>query len=207
MMKLTVALLVVLVGLTVAVEEFKWDSVPSAGNNSQCVYRPQSRVLGCRGSDNVVECETVGQLPQGFEVFGLGRESLEGVVSVESQRYWFYPRELNQTVYHNHTVQGQNTTEELSLFHLERNQTVGLRVPDVKCWTRLVELFNASVGVHVVPVLNSTTEVPLFGEVLILERQAQKRWLGLGLLGLGLNPLLFGWGGLWGVAPLFPLLG
>jgi len=215
MFKLAVAL-VVLVGLAVA-DDIDWEKIPSAGNHSQCVYRSEIRMLGCRGLTGVVECGVLGTLPQGFEVFGLGRETVEGVLPVESTRYWLYPRELNETTYLNHVVEVQNVTHNVSLFHLESfNETFGLRVPDVKCWTRLVDLFNASVGTQVVRVEEMSTEVPLFGEVLVLDRQTKKRFLGFGLglggLGLGLGGfgfggLGFGWGLGWGLPLGLPLFG
>jgi hypothetical protein len=205
MIKLAVALLVTLVGLTVA-EEFKWDSVPPAGNSSQCVYRSEHKILGCRSSVGVVECGVVGQLPVGFEVFGLSR--VDGVVPLESQSFWLYPRELNKTIYMNHIGEVHNVTRNITLWHTESSEFLGLRVPEVKCWTRLVDLFNSSVGTRLVTVGELNTEVEIFGEVLVMDRQTKKRWLGLGLglgwpLGLGLG---WGWGLGWGL-PAWALLG
>lgn len=189
MLKFT--LLVALVGLAVA-QELNWDSIPVVANSTQCLYRPENKMLGCRGSDQVIECEAVSTLPVGFEIFGLARETLEQV-PVESQRFMLYPRGSNDTVYQNHVVEVENVTRNVSLRHME-SMEVGLRVPDVKCWARLVELFNASVGTQVVQVEQLEDNVALFGEVLVVDRQAQKRWLGLGLLGWPLlNPLFWGW--------------
>ncbi|CAF0862708.1 unnamed protein product [Brachionus calyciflorus] len=195
-------LLIVLVGLAAAVEsdEFKWDTVPPAGNSSQCIYKPETRQLGCRGMSGIVQCEVMGELPKGFEVFGMGREELEGDSPIESIRYFLYPRELNETEYENHIIQVENVAHNVSLYHLESmTETVGLRVPDVKCWSRFIDLFKASTGIQIVKVEDMTTEVSLFGEILVVDKQAQKRWLGWGLGWGGLG--LWGWGLGWGLNP------
>ncbi|RNA32096.1 hypothetical protein BpHYR1_050502 [Brachionus plicatilis] len=183
-------LLIALVGLAVA-QELNWDSIPVIANSSQCMYRPENKMLGCRGSGEVIECEAVSTLPVGFEVFGLGRETLEQV-PVESQKFLLYPRASNETVYQNHVVEVENVTRNVSLCHME-SMEIGLRVPDVKCWARLVELFNASVGTQVVQVEQLEDDVALFGEVLVVDKKAQKRFLGFGLLGWPLMHPLF-WG-------------
>lgn len=184
---LKVALLVALVGLTVSLE-FNWDSIPVVANTTQCLYRVEDRMLGCRGSSEVVECEAISTLPVGFQIFGLGRETLEQV-PVESQKFLLYPRGSNDTDYLNHVVEVEDVIRNVSLCHME-SMEVGLRVPDVKCWTRLVELFQPSVGIPA-RVEKLEDNVMLFGEVIVVDKQTQKRWLGLWGL-MMMNPLFWG---------------
>jgi hypothetical protein len=129
--------------------------------------------------------------------------------AVESMRYWLYPRSLNGTTYANRTVALENgRVADLMLWYGERaateGQQLGVRVTDVQCYERLVRLFaDASRQPHMVRLEagpQAVQEIPLFGEVLVMDKNVQKRWLwgygwGLGSWGWG----AWGWpyGGYW----------
>ncbi|RNA32097.1 hypothetical protein BpHYR1_050503 [Brachionus plicatilis] len=184
-----------LVGLVVT-DELEWDLVPPAENGTQCIFKSKNKMLICRGSIGVVECSATISLPVGFDVFGLSSQSIEHG-SIESKKYDLYPRILNETVYQDKILKGKN----ISLSHIESND-VGLRVPDDKCWARLVELFNATSGSQNAQIEQSENRVSLFGEILIIGRQVNKRWLGLWRWSLALRfGLGFGWGFGWGIPP------
>jgi len=179
-------------------------------NHSQCIFRPEDRQFSCRGADGIsIECPAVGELGERkFSVFGMGMipDVAEGR-GVESMRYWLYPRSLNGTTYANRTITLENgRVADLILWSGERasSESVGIRVTDVKCYERLVRLFaDASRVPHMVRLESgpqSVQEVPLFGEILIMDKNVQKRWLwgyGWGLGGWGWGGWGWPYGGLW----------
>jgi hypothetical protein len=184
-------------------------------NHSQCIFRPEDRIFSCRGADAIsVECGAVGEFgDRKFSVFGMGMIPDAEGRSVESMRYWLYPRSLNGTTYANRTVAIEGgRLVDLILWAGERAaagaETLGIRITDLKCYERLVRMFaEASRQPHMVRLEagpQAVQEVPLFGEVLIMDKNVQKRWLwgygwGLGGLGWGWGGLGWGWpyGGLW----------
>jgi len=207
MLKLALSLIFV-VGLAMAteVEEFRWETIPVAENASQCIYRPEVRTLACRGINGLVECPAALDFPAGisFEVFGLRNNALKSFVTpVESRVYELYPRKLDNTTYGNFTVMSGGKPVELYLFFGEKTVTGtwGVRVSELKCYNRLVDVvLSASKARHVVRVEDVTaTDIELFGEILIADKPSNKRWLGFGLPWLGFGMGLWGWGLGWGL--------
>lgn len=205
MLKLALSLVFV-VGLVAAEsEEFRWETIPVAENASQCIYRPEVRTLACRGVSGLVECPAVLEFgPFQFEVFGIRRNPVRSVVQpIESRVYELYPRKLDNQTYENFTFVSEQVERpvELFLYFSETNSTgqFGVRITEGKCFTRLVNVvFDVSKANHVVRVLNGG-EVELFGEILIAEKPANKRWLGFGFPWLGWGMGLWGWGLGWGL--------
>jgi hypothetical protein len=206
MLKLALSLVFV-VGLAVAaeVDEFRWETIPVAENASQCIYRPEVRSLTCRGSSGLVECPAAlefGSLQ--LEVLGIRAHPIKSFVTpVESRVYELYPRKLDNQTYGNYSIVTGDKTVELYLYYGETNSTgtVGVRITDLKCYSRLIDVvFSVSKAHHVVPVQGVTTgEVELFGEILIAEKPANKRWLGFGFPWLGFGLGMWGWGLGWGL--------
>ena len=109
-------------------------------------------------------------------------------------RYWLYPRKLDNSTYFNHTIKVGNVLSDLVLYYGDKFVEYGLRVTDLSCYDRLVGLFRESTMIHEVPLEESKIEVPLFGEILVMDKNVQKKWLyGYGW---GLGSLGWGWGGL-----------
>jgi hypothetical protein len=206
MFKLAIVLL--FVGSAIAEEVFKWDDVPVAENATQCIFRPEVKKLACRGIGGIVECPAViewtfGELPTKFEVFGLRRDiDKSSVTPIENRIYELYPRRLDNETYVNYTVTVEGKSVELYLYYAPTSTHSGLRVTDSKCYVRVNDIvFNRSTAKQVVEIKNGG-HVELFGEVLAVEKPAQKRWLGFGfpwLWGMG----MWGWGLGWG----FPFWG
>lgn len=145
----------------------------------------------------LIECPAVFECKgdRVFRVFGLSRipEMVEG--KTEMMRYWLYPRKLDNSTYFNHTIRIGDALSDLVLYFGDKFIDYGFRVTDLKCYERLVGLFKESTMTHLVPLEGIKTEVPLFGEVLVLDKNVQKKWLyGYGW-GLG-SSLGWGWGGL-----------
>jgi hypothetical protein len=192
------------VGLVVAEDDFKWDAIPVVANSSQCVYRPELRVLSCRGPNGIVECPTefessrLGSLK--FPVFGIRRDEVVSVrTPVEESLFELYPRKIDNTTYLNTTVIVEDKPVEVFLYFHEKPVHAGFRITDAKCFRRIVEtVFTPSTGNHVVK-LESGEEVGLFGEILFADKPTNKRWLGLGFPWLGLGMGMWGWGLGWGL--------
>jgi hypothetical protein len=181
----------------------------SQEQSSQCIFKPEERLFTCRNvnESNVAECEAVAEFgDRRFSVFGIGMiQDVAESSGVESTRYWLYPRSFNATsiadrkvkLYGNHSVILQDgRVADLMLWYGERatteGQQLGIRVTDVKCYERLVRLFaNSSRQPHMIRLEagpQAVQEVPVFGEVLVMDKNFQKRWLwgyGWGLDGWG----------------------
>jgi hypothetical protein len=184
-------------------------------NSSQCIYNVEDKVLSCKGAVEAIECPAVcdtailGEKARSrFNIYGIGMvaERVEG--KMESVRYWLHPRKLDNSSYLNHTVVADNGKQvDLVVGCGERFVDVaGLRISDCKCYERLVRQFDEAarqprmVRVETEPTV--VQEIPLIGEILVLDKHVQKRWLwgygwgGLGGWGWGGWPLYGGWG--WG---------
>jgi len=206
MLKLAIAL-VFFVGLAIADEEFRWETIPVAENASQCIYRPEVRTLTCRGPNGLVECPAATEFGSfQFDVLGLRRDTVKSFVTpIENRKFELYPRKLDNVTYLNYTVfvQGEKPVE-LYLFFSETNTTEvsGIRVIDSKCFVRIIDVvFNGSKARHVVQI-EEGTHVELFGEVLVAEKPSNKRWLGFGMPwfgGMGWGMGGWGWGMGWGL--------
>jgi hypothetical protein len=205
MLKLVLCL--ALVGCALAAEELSWDKIPEAGNSTQCIYRPEIRLLACRGVDRtfVVECPAVLELSainstRRFEVFGIAR--VEGKdVEARLVRYNLYPRRIENNTYEDRRIRidGERVVD-LTLFTAEESGVEsGVRVSDVKCYERLVELFRRST--HRQEIRIGEEQVNLFGEILVSDKPATKRWVGW------LNPWGFGLGWGWGLGWGLPVWG
>lgn len=204
-MKQFICIALLLVGSAMAAEEFKWEDVPVSENATQCIYRAELKKIACRGIGGIVECPAMvewkfGKVPTTYEVFGLRRDPIKSYVSpVESRIYELYPRTLDNSTYLNYTLTpiGADKITQLYLYGAAETIYDGLRVSDVKCYVRLIDVvFNRASAQQVVEV-KTGFHTELFGEILAVEKSQQKRWLGFGfpwLFGLGLWGWGFGWG-------------
>jgi hypothetical protein len=184
-------------------------------NSTQCIFKPEEKVVSCRGAVETVECSAVcdtsilGEKHSSkYSVFGIGmmteRDRIEG--KIESVRYWLYPRKLDNSTYLNHSVVADNgRVVDVVVGCGDRFVDVaGLRITDCRCYERLVRLLDdASRQPHMARLETEPTvvqEVPLIGEVLVLDKHVQKRWLwgyGWGLGGWGWGGWGWPYGGLW----------
>jgi hypothetical protein len=165
-------------------------------NVTQCIYRPEDKILACRGTTGDVECESVFEWSgeSDWKIFGLGfvPELLEA--KNEQIKYFLFPRNLDNVTYVNHTVIVDGAERDLFLYYGEKRVEFGFRVVDPVCWSRIVSLIRVSSdGVNA-----------MIGEVLLMDKQVAKRWLwgygwGLGLGGWGYGGLGYGYPyGIWG---------
>jgi hypothetical protein len=217
-MKFSLAILLVVVGLAAA-DPISKDQQQAMAlqmgmemadgfNSSQCIYKPEERILSCRGPSDPIECNTVldttliGDKPTTrFNIFGisLATENDRSDAKIEQVRYWLHPRRLDNSSYLNHSCVADNgKVVDIVLGCGDKFVDVaGLRVADCKCFARFVKLFDVSTRQpHMVRLETEPTvvqEIPLIGEVLVLDKHVSKRWLwGYGWGGLGLG---WGWGG------------
>jgi len=188
-MKFGIVLLFAAFGLTLAgsiPEEFKWENVPTSGNFSQCIYKEDVKIFSCRGVQGIVECPVVydvtglGAASKKMDVFGLGFNTLD-TIKPEFTKFWMYPRSMDNTTYENHTVMGTDKQIDLVLYYAEKFIDYGFRVTDLKCYTSLVSMFRFSNDTHMVPVesdLLVRPMIPLFSEVMIIDKEMHKRFIG-----------------------------
>jgi len=175
--------------------------VPEIFNSSQCIFKPEEKVVSCRRAAETVECPAVcdtsvlgadfEKRERKFNVWGIGVIGHEE--RIENVRYWLYPRRLDNSSYLNHTYVADNgRVVDLVIGCGERFVDVaGLRITDCKCYERLVRVFDeSSRRPHMSRLESEPTvveEIPLIGEVLVLDKHVQKRWLWG-----------YGWGGYYG---------
>jgi len=193
-------LLVALFGLTFAIDDFNWDKFPSSGNFSQCVYREDVKLFSCRGLKGIVECPVVlGISTYKFDFFGLGFSETDK--TDEFTRFWLYPRSIDNITYANHSIVVNEKPVELVLYYDDVFTYYGFRITDLLCYSNLISLFRfAPTETHMVPLESKLLVKPtigLFSEILVIDKDIKKRWLGgWGLGGWGLGGY-GGWGG-WG---------
>jgi hypothetical protein len=199
-----------LVALACAANELKWDEIPVAGNASQCIYRLDASSLSCRSANqSVIECPAVVNIPedtaQRTRVVGIARTEKvrDDDVKTEAIRYFLYPRIMKNETYLNHKIVVDGKSVDLFLYYSENSTDIsGVRIIDLKCYRRLVTLFDASaLTSHEVTI--DEQKVSLLGEILVAESTQSKRWLGMGLgwgmgWGWGLGWGWPFWGGMWG---------
>jgi len=182
--------------------------MPDGMNSTQCIFRPEDKTVSCRGPVETIECPAIcdtsilGEKHSNkYSVFGVGMQSEGARVEgrVETIRYWLYPRKLDNSSYLNHSVVADNgRVVDIVVGCGERFVDVaGLRISDCRCYERLVRMFDEAARLpHMARLETEPTivqEIPLIGEVLVLDKHVQKRWLwGYGWGGLG----GWGWGGL-----------
>jgi hypothetical protein len=179
---------------TVTVEQI-WNQIPRAANGSQCIYIASLMKFTCRSVEVTIDCDAVRHLSGvPTKIFGLSRIP---VVKGEVPRFWLYPRVENSTVYLNHTWNFINKTAQspvdVVLYQGEKFVDFGIRVPEAKCYERIVKFLNGVTSEQVVELESSVVPRPtvnMIGEVLIVDQVMEKRRVGGGLGALGLLALL-----------------
>lgn len=122
-----------------------------------------------------------------LQVFGIGRLPVEPVDSkTESIKYFLYPRNLDNQTYFNYSVTAGQKLIDLMLYSAESIVEYGIRVPELNCFEKLVDLFRSSTEDHIVSLSSDFIEKPmvsLIGEILNGDKVIQKK---------------HGWGNGWG---------
>jgi len=177
--------------------------MPEGYNHSQCIYRPEEKILSCKGGIETVECSAFAEISvlgsRKFNLWGIGLipELVDG--KIESRRFWLYPRKIDNSSYLNHSVVTESgKIVDLVIYYSEKSSDLsGLRITDLKCWERIVRIFDISAKIpHMVRLETEPTvitEIPVLGEVLVYDKTVQKRWLW----GYGWSPYSWGWSGLY----------
>jgi len=193
MLKIAVCMMLMVsavLSATIPADDFSWDKVPDVANTSQCFFRAASQILSCRGANSsIVDCPALIETPdigsRRIEVFGLSRIAGADAERIEQTRYRLFPRELDNISYMNSSIE---TTEgkpvDIFLYWGEKSVGNGMRIADRKCYARLVELFRETKMTHEVR-LTDELAVQLFGEILVVDKQIQKRAGGGGRGGIG----------------------
>lgn len=195
--------------------------MPEGFNHSSCIFKPEENVLSCRSPFETIECPAVCETTllgpsynksNRYNVFGIGicPEKIDNLVSA---RFPIYPRKLDNSSYIKNKVVGENNKVfDLVMTCSEKvSDFVGVRITDCKCWEKMVKIFESAIKVpHMARLETEPTvveEIPLIGEILVLDKTVQKRWLwgygwgglrGFGWGGLGYGGLYGGYGGLYG---------
>jgi hypothetical protein len=183
----------------------------ASANSTQCIYSVDSKLFSCRGdSGDFIECPAdanLGELSSDFKIFGMSKVPEVADQKLKDVKFWMFPRNLDNTTYSDHFIiekKSDNVEEEqkhhdIFFYHSEHLEEFGFRVQDEKCFERIAHLFNGASVNHMVSVNGDengiSSEVSLFGEVLMVHKQNTKRFLfgGLGL-GFGFPFGGFGWG-------------
>jgi len=189
-MRFSICLAFVIIGLAYGVVVPDQTAIERVLNTTRCLYSTESKLLSCTGLGGEVECDAFLELSvlgsRTFNFYGIGQLPIDyDFTKLESVRYFIYPRELDNTTYlgHSWTTTGQEV--DLVLYYGETGLQSGVRISGLTCWTRLVTLLRGTLTTESVRVTGLETQVPLIGEVLVSDRNLQKKWLyGLGY-GLG----------------------
>ena len=203
MFKIGLLLALTIVSLAFANKEehevFRWDKIPEAGNNTQCIYRADLKEMSCRRSDisTIIDCPAILDIPEmagSVDALGIALKSSMNESS-EVISFHLYPRRIDTKTYMNNRIDIDNRTVEFCLFYSEENgvekhSMTGIRISDLECYIRLAVLIREG-GVRSVQVgEKETRNVELLGEILVADKPNNKRYLG----GLWAWNLGYGWG-------------
>lgn len=184
--------------------EINWYAIPSSSNSSQCIFRPQANDLTCRGASNTASCQAAFEnsfiISFGLDIFGISREP-NRESKMEMMKFRIYPRQLENQSYFDFNFTQHDQRKELYLYHrIPSENCSGIRVVDLFCWFKLINILEESSDENTIKTLENTVD-RLIGEILIAKKPAQKNWIGWAVgwnsgWGWGLN----GWGlPLWGL--------
>jgi hypothetical protein len=124
-------------------------------NLARCQYIRNESMLSCHGPTSLIECQVVVNTTTDYEFFGLSRYSRMNysALAPSAHKYILTPRNLNDTVWLNHTIQHDGMVEDLVIYHGgERTMCHGIRVIDQDCYADLSAMFNSIVNKLIVPI-------------------------------------------------------
>jgi hypothetical protein len=142
-------------------------------------------MINCKGPIGIFECEAVANFTglgaHKFELYGIGaREQRETEVErdqneSEVERFFLYPRKLDNSGWFNHTMKVDDREVTVGLYHSFEFNFFGFRVKEEKCFERLFDIFNSSTSFERVKVEPNMREVQLLGEIMIVDKPIQPK--------------------------------
>lgn len=195
--------------------------LPAGMNSTQCVFRPEDKMVSCKSAEEVIECPALCDVTvfgdkfeePSYNIWGIGKcnrdEKEKKDMIKDMMMYSLYPRSMDNSTYMPSFKKWEDKKIDyvLSCSKDSYKKVAGIRVTDCECYKRIsMMLESAFKAPHIAELVTGESvieEIELAGEVMVMDEQIRKRWLfGYGWgMGMGLG---WGFGGLgWG----FPFWG
>lgn len=154
-------------------------TVDEFADHFKCSYLPGKDILTCGvSSEKLVECEATSRFVDtlNFDLYGIERlyTDVKDVLP-ENIRYNLLPRKLDESGWFNHTLTIDSKPVSYSFFYSATDVTdfYGVRVRDLTCWTKLIDLirpinveYKVLVETNVEPVIKGVTGI--FGQIRVV---------------------------------------
>jgi len=178
--------------------------LPAGMNSTQCIYRPEDKLVSCKSAEEVIECPAQCDISvfgekfekPSFNIWGIGRCNREEEIK-DSVWYSLYPRSMDNSTYlpSFKIWEDKKINFVLGCSKDSFKEVAGLRVTDCECYKRIsMMLESAFRAPHIAELATNVSvieEIELAGEIMVMDEQVRKRWLFGWGWGLGLG---FGWG-------------
>lgn len=176
--------------------------LPAGMNSTQCIYRPEDKIVSCKSAEEVIECPAVCDVSvfgdkfekPSYNIWGIGRCNRE---KKDEMIYSLYPRSMDNSTYMpSYKIwEDKKINFVLGCSNASFVEVAGLRVSDCECFKRISAMLESAFRApHIAELASSESvieEIELAGEVMVMDEQVRKRWLFGWGWGLGLG---FGWG-------------
>ncbi len=130
-------------------------------------------MLKCNGVSGVVECPAELKYVPSYKLdFFAIAISEESKLEEKQIKYSLYPRKLDNSAWTTNVVLDNETPYKISLFQSEKITDKGLRVRDIECFNRIIELFKVSKRYELAYLRSDLTVKPtirIIGEMYISE--------------------------------------
>lgn len=154
-------------------------------NRTQCVFIRENSMINCKGPVGIFECEATANFTglgaHKFELYGIGArverepEVERNEIESEFERYFLYPRKLDNSGWFNHTMKVDDREVTVAIYNSFKFNFFGFRVKEERCFERLVDIFNSTTSFETVKVEPNMQEVRLLGEIMIVDKPIQPK--------------------------------
>ncbi|CAF0916820.1 unnamed protein product [Brachionus calyciflorus] len=139
-----------------------------------CVYTDNSKQIFCQRSEIKIQCDAfvVGQ--KSIRFLGISQQPIDSS-NPELVKYFVYPRKEKSSTYLDHSNLIEGRSVENFLYYGEKSDNNGLRVPNLSCWNKLLDVLKGTEQIQKVKLTDSNEEVSLIGEIFIDDFSKSKR--------------------------------
>ncbi|CAF0978585.1 unnamed protein product [Brachionus calyciflorus] len=140
---------------------------PEVQKTTLCVYFDNTKQILCQHSEIQIQCDAfvVGQ-NQSIRFLGISQQSIDNT-NPELVKYFVYPRKENSSTYFGYSASVEGKSVEYVLYYGEQSDQPGLRILNLSCWKKLLDVLKGTEQTQLVKLTDSQEKVSLIGEILI----------------------------------------
>ena len=156
-----------------------------------CVYFDNAKQILCQRSEIQIQCDAFIELhnlgQNSIRFLGISQQTIDNS-NPELVKYFVHPREENTSTYLNYSISVDGKPIELVLYHGEKSDQSGLRIPNLSCWNKLLDVLKEKEHTQKVKLTDTQEEISLIGEIFLdnftnferglfdLNNSKNKRW-------------------------------